>query len=219
MRDRNQEYPVHQPGRGQSSHHDPFAPTVQGEGELEDQPKQHAVHQREEASMPQLPRGHATKALIGGLILGGLVSLQGVILTYKNADLYREAAKYTMTTMPTSLALSIFWIFLLGLGISLVIYLLGGLIIGKIAVRRRWAFIGGFVGGVFSSLIGAGLKYIPGYPNGGTGSGVTSPLGVGQGLVALIIGVIVLGVVAGLVTLLGSWVVTRRHPYYVGYSG
>jgi hypothetical protein len=218
MRDPDQEYPKHQPGRGEHEHHDPFA--VQEEGELEEpQRRGRPLHQREAASTPQLPPGHAGKAMITGVVLGALVSLQGVILTLKNADLYKEAAKYTQSSMPLGLATNILWLFLLGLAISALIYFIGGLVIGKISVHRRWAFIGGFIGGLVSSIIGAILKQIPAYPNAGNTGFSGGMLGIGGGLVALIISAVILSVLAGLVTLLGGWLMTRHHPYYVGYYG
>lgn len=217
MRDPDQEYPRHQPGRGEHEHHDPFA--IQEEGEMEE-PRRGPIHQRDRASTPELPRGHARKALITGVVLGALVSLQGILLTLKNADTYREAAKYVQSNnMPLSLASAIFGIFVLGLVISAVIYLIGGLIIGRISVHRRWAFIGGFVGGVVSSIIGDILKLIPSYPNASNTGMSGGLLGLGGGFVALIISAVILGVIAGLICLLGAWITTRRHPYYVGYSG
>jgi MFS family permease len=157
--------------------------------------------------------------MITGVVLGALVSLQGVILTLKNADLYREAGKYTQTSMPLGLATNILWLFLLGLAISALIYFIGGLVIGKISVHRRWAFIGGFIGGLVSSIIGAILKQIPAYPNAGNTGFSGGMLGIGGGLVALIISAVILSVLAGLLTLLGGWLMTRHHPYYVGYYG
>jgi hypothetical protein len=219
MRDQEHEYPIHQTQKGHEghNHHDPFE--IQDEGEVEDHPKHSPVHQREAATTPQLPRGHAGKALITGVILGVLVSLQGVLLTLQNADLYRQAAKYVTSNMPLALAGQIAGIFFLGLGISLLIYLIGGIIIGRISVHRRWAFIGGFVGAVVSSLAGTLLKLIPSYPNAGNTGLSGGLLGFGGGLAALLISTIILGVLAGLVTLFGAWLATRRHPYYVGYSG
>jgi uncharacterized integral membrane protein len=218
MLDPDQQYPRHQSGRGEHEHHDPFA--IQEEGQLEEPKRRdHALHQREAATTPQLPPGHARKALITGLVLGALVTLQGVILTLQNADVYRRAAAYTQTSMPLGVATSILWLFLLGLLISTIIYFLGGLLIGKISVHRRWAFIGGFLGGLLSSLIGAILKQIPGYPNAGNTGFSGGMLGLGGGLVALLISVILLCMLAGLTTLLGGWLMTRRHPYYVGYYG
>ncbi len=218
MHDPDQEYPKHQPGRGEREHHDPFAPNVQSEGELEEPGP---LHQRTAATTPQLPRGHASKALIGGVILGVLVSIQGIVLTLKNASLYTEAAKYVKdpSKMPTGVATSIFGIFALGLLISLLIYVIGGMIIGRIAVHRRWAFIGGFVGGLVSAAIGALLKFIPAYPDASSTGFGGSPLGMGGGLVALLISFVLLGVLAGALCLFGAWITTRRHPYYVGYMG
>lgn len=216
MRDEEQEYPRHQPGHGVQNHHDPFE--IQEEGELEDRPRR-PVHQREVATTPELPRHHARNALIIGVILGVLVSLQGFLLTLKNADVYKEAAKYITTQMPLGLASTLVGIFFLGLAISILIYLIGGLIIGRVSVHRRWAFIGGFVGAVVSSIIGALLKLIPSYPNAGNTGFSGGLLGLGGGLAALLISTVILGVLAGLVCLLGAWLTTRRHPYYVGYAG
>lgn len=219
MRDQEEEYPRHQPGRGTHDHHDPFETDTENEGELGDRPRRAPLHQREAATTPELPHRHASKALIAGLVLGALVSLEGVLLTLKNADIYHQAAKYMTSDMPLSLATTILWIFLLGLAISTLIYLFGGMIIGRIAVHRRWAFIGGFAGGVFSSIVGALLKLIPSYPNAGNTGFSGGLLGFGGGFVALLISTILVGVLAGLVTLLGAWLTTRHHPYYVGYNG
>lgn len=218
MRDPDHEYPRHQAGRGEHEHHDPFA--IQEEGELEEPgQRERPVHQREAATTPQLPARHASKAMITGVVLGALVSLQGVLLTLKNADLYTQAAKYTRDSVPSGLAFSILWLFLLGLLISTLIYFLGGLLIGRLSVHRRWAFIGGFLGGLVSSIVGAILKQIPAYPNAGNTGFSGGMLGLGGGLVTLLIGAIILSVLAGLVTLLGGWLITRHHPYYVGYYG
>ena len=218
MRDPGQEYPRHQSGHGEHEHHDPFA--IQEEGELkEPQRRGRPLHQRHAATTPQLPPGHARKAIITGIVLGVLASLQGVLLTLKNADLYKQAAKYVPSAEPVGLAGQIVGIFFLGLAISVLIYFIGGLVIGRISVHRRWAFIGGFIGGAVSSVIGAILKQIPAYPNAGNTGFGGGMLGIGGGLVTLIVGTIILSVLAGLVTLFGGWLMTRRHPYYVGYYG
>jgi len=218
MRDPDQNYPKHQTGRGEHEHHDPFA--IQEEGELEEpKHRDRGLHQREEATTPQLPPGHARKAMITGVALGALVSLQGVIITLQNADVYKQAAKEAPTGMSANVAFHILGLFLLGLLISTIIYFLGGLVIGKISVHRRWAFIGGFIGGLVSSLVGAILKQIPSYPNAGNTGFSGGMLGLGGGLVALLISVILLCMLAGLTALLGGWLMTRHHPYYVGYYG
>ena len=218
MHDHEQVYPRHQPGRGERDHHDPFALNEQSEGELEESAP---LHQRDHASLPQLPRGHGRKALIIGVILGLLVTVQGVALTFKNADLYRQAAKYVndASKMPNGIAFSILGVYLLSLLISFLIYIIGGMVIGRVSVHRRWAFIGGFVGSIISSAIGAILQLIPAYPNAGNTGFSGGLLGLGGGFTALLIGFILGGVLAGACCMLGAWITTRRHPYYVGYSG
>ena len=215
MRDAEQEYPRHQSERGEHEHHDPFA--IQEEGELETR-QDRPIHQRESASTPELPRGHARNALIIGIVLGVLATVQSVIITLNNADLYHEVVAQGQHVL-ASTATALFGVAALEFVISLLIYFIGGLIIGRVAVHRRWAFIGGFVGGILSSLIGAVLKQIPSYPNAGTGGFSSSALGLGGGLAALAISTILLGVFYGLICLFGAWLMTRRHPYYVGYSG
>jgi hypothetical protein len=219
MRDSEQQYPKHQPGRGERDHHDPFDGFVQEEGELEEAPHGGPVHQRETPTTPQLPRHHVQNALIIGIVAGVLASVQGIIITLVNAGLYEQVNKTSTSNLQVSIASALLGITCLSLFISAVIYFLAGLVIGKVAVHRRWAFIGGFLGGVVSSIIGGILKQIPSYPNASNTGFTGGLLGIGGGLVALLIGTIVLSVIVGCISLLGAWLTTRRHPYYVGYNG
>src|SRR5258708_3288599 len=219
MRDPEQEYPVypkHQPDRSEQNHHDSFA--IQDEGMLEDEPRRHRpLHQRDTASSPQLPPGHARKAIIIGAVAGILASLQGLIITLANAQYYTKANKYIndVTQMPSGVAFTLFGLLILGIAISAVIYFIGGLVIGRVAVHRRWCFIGGFIGGVVSTIIGDIIKQIPSYPNASNTGFTGGLLGAGGGFAALLIGLILLGVLAGALSWLGAWLATRRHPYYV----
>src|SRR5947209_957645 len=88
-----EEYPKHQAGRGKRDHHDPFAPDVQSEGELEERPRRGPVHQRERASTPQLPAHHGKKALTIGTSAGILASAQGIVITLVNSGLYQQVSK------------------------------------------------------------------------------------------------------------------------------
>jgi hypothetical protein len=220
MRD-SEEYPRHQSGKGkrEGDHVDPFASQDQAEGELEDQPRrQGPIHQREVATTPQLPPGHARKALLVGLIAGLLYEGERVILTLANANIYREGARYTLNTMPASLAATITGIGALGYLIGIVVFFVGGLIIGKISVRRRWAFIGGFIGGVLCALIGSILQQISAYPNAGHTGFSGGFVGVSSGLLVLLIFSLFLCAITGVITLFGGWLMTRHNPYYVGYE-
>src|ERR1700741_2879556 len=125
MRDQEQEYPKHQPGRGEKDHHDPFA--IQEEGELEDQPRHRGapVHQREAATTPPLPRRHARKALIVGIVAGVLASVQGIVLTLANSSAYTAAKE---SSLNGDAAFKLVGLFFLGVAISTLIYLIGGLV-------------------------------------------------------------------------------------------
>lgn len=235
MRDSEYDYPKHQPVRGKDDHgwDEEFEENEDGERvrgrerererEREEEPRygRRPMHQRERATLPQLPRAHGSKALIAGAIIGALVALEGIFFTLRNADVYKEAANFINdpSKMPAGVAATIFGLAALTFGIGIVLYFIGGLIIGRISVHRRWGFIGGFVGGVVNWIIGMLVQWIPSYPNAGSGGFSGNLLGLSQGIVALIIGAILGGVVAGLFSLLGAWLATRHHPYYVGYSG
>ncbi len=216
MRDREQEYPSHQSGSREYSNHDPSEVDAESEGDMTDWD---SIHQPSSATNSQLPQGYVWKALLIGVIAGILASAQGVIIILANSQVYLNANRsINSASAPLGPALTILGLTALSVIISAIIYFIGGLITGRIVVRRRWAFFGGFAGGVVSSIIGAILKLIPSYPNAGNTGFSGGLLGVGGGLIALIIGLIILGVLAGLVSLFGAWLTTRHHPYYFGYT-
>jgi hypothetical protein len=218
MRDQErEEYPKHQPGHGTHAHHDPFE--IQEEGELEDQPRHSPVHQREAATTPQLPHARGRKALIAGLFAGVIYEVARVTITLVNADLYRKGASYAVTDMPAGLAFTLSLLGALGYAVAVVAFFIVGLIIGRISVHRRWAFIGGFIGGLLCCLVSSILQQIPSYPS-ATHTGFSGGLvGISGGFAVLIIYSLIGSVVIGLICLFGAWLTTRRHPYYVGYAG
>lgn len=217
MRDQEQEYPKHQPGRGTHNHHDPFE--IQEEGELEEQPRHGPLHQRETVTTPQLPHARGRKAVIAGIAAGLIYEVARVAITLANADLYRKGATYTVTEMPAGLAATLSGLGALGYAVAVVAFFIAGLVIGRISVHRRWAFIGGFVGGLFCCVVGSILQQIPAWPS-ATHTGFSGGLaGLSGGLAVLIIFSAVGSLFIGLVSLLGAWLTTRRHPYYVGYAG
>lgn len=218
LHDPDQEYPKHQPGRQVHDHHDPFETDVQEEGDLED-PQHKGLHQRDDATTPQLPHAHRRKAVIAGLIAGALYEIARVTITLMNASLYQEGAKYQLTSMPAGLAAQLTGLGALGYAIGAVLFFLGGLLIGRIAVQRRWAFIGGFVGGVLCALVGSLLQQISSYPNAGHTGFSGGFIGISSGFLILIIYSLFLCAITGAISLLGGWLVTRHHPYYVGYYG
>lgn len=218
MQDSDQEYPLHQP-RGNGRHRpfdDDTEDGVADEGGLQEtvQPGQGPLHQREAPSSPQLPRGHFSKALIIGAIAGALAALQGIIFTLANASLYHTVSTTPQDKLTLSLAEAVFGLVCLTFFISVLIYFIAGFVIGKVAVARRMGFIGGFVAGAVTSILGFVVQQIPGYPNARATGFSGGLIGLGGGLITSLIFLAILGAIAGLVSLAGAWLATRRHPYY-----
>jgi len=218
MRDPDQEYPLHQPRR--DGHRRPFDDLsdepIEDEEDFREsvQIGQGPLHQREEPATPQLPRGGFRKSLLIGVIAGAVAALQGIIITLANASLYHTVSTTPQNQLTLSLAEAVFGLFCLTLFISLLIYFVAGFITGKIAVERRMGFLAGFVAAAFSYIVGFLVQQIPGYPSAratGFSGGLT---GLSGGLIASLILLAISGVIAGLVSLAGAWLATRRHPYY-----
>ncbi len=218
MGDADQEYPVHQPRR--NGHRHPF--DDQADGAIKDredfqepvQAGQEPLHQREVPATPQLPRGPLRKALLIGVIAGALSALQGVIITLANASLYHTVSTTPQDKLTLSLAEAVFGLFCLTLFISLLIYFVAGFVTGKIAVERRMGFLAGFVAAAFSYILGFFVQQIPGYPNARATGFSGGLIGLSGGIIASLILLAISGVIAGLVSLAGAWLATRRHPYY-----
>ncbi|MEO8970926.1 MAG: hypothetical protein ABI406_04905 [Ktedonobacteraceae bacterium] len=228
MQDSESNYPLHQPRKNghRRPPDDDFSPGQnsgtddQFEDEEEPAPRPRrsrrgVVHQREQISTPTLPPGRLKNSLLAGVIAGVLCIGQSIIITLANASTYRayEAAKDT--TVKSSLALTIFGIGILTFFISMLICLVTGFIVGRMAVERRLAFLAGFVAGVIVYAISFFINFIPNYPGSNTGSGGGAGAATG-GIFLAIVFVILWGVIGGLVSLLGGWLATRRHSYYVG---
>ncbi len=218
MRDPDQEYPVRQPRR--NGHHHPF--DDQTDEEVEDredfrepvQVGQGPFHQREVPATAQLPRGVLWKTVLIGAIAGVLAALQGIIITLANASLYHTVSTTPQDKLTLSLAEAVFGLFCLTLFISLLIYFVAGFITGKIAVERRMGFLAGFVAAAASYIIGFLVQQIPGYPNARATGFSGGLVGLSGGLIASLILLAISGGIAGLVSLAGAWLATRRHPYY-----
>src|SRR5437764_7812189 len=96
MRDSEEEYPLHQPGRPshQGAFDDQSAPEL--DKEEQEQPSrsrrrgQGPFHQREMPVTPELPTGRFRKALTIGAIAGVLCTLQNLIIVLINAPTYQH---------------------------------------------------------------------------------------------------------------------------------
>src|SRR5260221_11219755 len=107
MRDSEQEYPLHQPGRGERHHpfdDDTIADERADQGPFQEphQPGQGPVHQRTMPPNHRLPRGHLRKALIIGVIAVLLATFQGIIITLANASLHHTVSTTPKNNRPLS---------------------------------------------------------------------------------------------------------------------
>ncbi len=169
-------------------------------------------------SNPQLPHRRITKALIIGVVAGLLCAAQSVIITLLNSSTYQTyETSGTQQSVQNAIAFTLFGLACLTFGISMLICFVAGFITGKVAVMRRMGFLAGFVAGAITYTLSFLLNYIPGYPTHLASSGVHGLVEVGSGIVASLIFLLVWGVIGGLVSLVGAWFATRKHPFY--YTG
>lgn len=216
-------YPLHQPENVGRERHDPF--DAQTEPELgEEKPRRRSrapLHQREQIDTPQLPHGRLRNALIIGAIFGILSAAQNIIITLVIlAPILEDFAKATKGSVTyNALAFQITGFGVLIFFISLVLYFIGGLIAGRVAVHRRLGFIAGFLAGAIYYVVAIfAVRYIQGYPGNLASSG-GDPLATTAGIILVLVILIITGLIGGGMGLLGAWLATRRHPFYVGYAG
>jgi len=222
MHESEQEYPLHQARQetnGHEAHHplddendDDFVARAQPVSRRTNRP----LRQREEVVTPELPRNRLQNAVIAGLIAGVLFSIENIIIVFANTANYQQAATFTAAKLPFNLALTLVGVACLTFFIGLLICLFAGFITGKVAVQRRLGFLTGFIAGVVTYGISFLLNYIPNYPGHLSSS---SPSNVGvvvSGFFVILLFFLIWGIIAGLVSLFGTWLATRHHPYYVG---
>jgi hypothetical protein len=233
MNNSEQEYPLHQPSTQLPQASQQNAPTIpvmpdNADNEPTSKTKRRVPSSlRGTASTSQLPRGRLKNAVITGVIAGFLCIAQSIIITFVNASTYkaydtaytaaRHATGANLTQLQATenaLAFTIFGYAVLTFIISLIILLVAGYIAGKIVVERRLAFLAGFIAGILDYGISFITRYIPSYPGNQTVATSSSSTVVVNSIFIVIILFLVWGVIGGLVTLLGAWIASRKHPYY-----
>ncbi len=159
----------------------------------------------------RLPERGLRYALITGVIMGVLVALLNVVLILLSAGLFREAHQQVVhDALTVRVALLLASIFGVSWLLAIVVAFVGGLILGRIAVRRRLGFLAGALGGVLYSLILWPISFIPAYP-GNLGGPATLDAG---SLVLELVWCLLWGLGGALVCLFGAWVASARHPHY-----
>jgi hypothetical protein len=163
-----------------------------------------------------LPRNGLRNAIIAGVIAGALCIIQSIVITIANASTYKAFDAATQTTVKDALAFTIFGFALLTFFISMLIILIAGFIIGRTAVRRWFGFLAGFIAGILTYAFSFLVQYIPNYPGTHGANGTTTgTAALAGGIFISLIFLLIWGIIGGLVSLLGAWLATRKHPYYV----
>ncbi len=163
------------------------------------------------------PNGLRYALIIGGL--AGLLSiLQSVVVTLVNSSTFQQAAKDTSVKQLTGSETLVAGLGCLTFVVSLLICVVAGYIVGKVAVQRRLGFYAGALSGGITYLASFLVRYLPDYPD-HLASTTTSGVGmVAGGLLVSLILLLVWSIIGGLLSLWGTWIATRKHPYYVGYE-
>ncbi len=223
MRDAEHEYPLHQSHQHNGNgHHGVLDDQPEDDGSEAERPLRSgagSLHQREVATTPALPRGRVKNALIIGVIAGILSIAQSIIITLVNAPTYHAYDVTKDIAVKNALAFTIFGYAVLTFFITLLICLIAGFIAGKVCIHRRLAFLAGFVAGIIIDATSFITRYIPQYPGNQqvSGGSINSASVAVGGILIILAFLLVWGIITGLVSLLGAWLATRKHPFYVGY--
>jgi hypothetical protein len=154
----------------------------------------------------ELPRNRLRLALIIGIAGGLLMTLIHFLVPFLNAQSFHLAAvqgtKMSYNTAVTVTSLNCLSIFL-----AIVICSFTGYFVGKYAVQRRLGFFAGLLAGGIYYLSSLAIGYLPGYP----GNTTTPPF-----VPAYILFLLIITLFFGGISLLVTWLTTRKHPYYTG---
>ena len=158
----------------------------------------------------ELPHNRLSRALLIGLGAGLIMALIHFLVPFLNAQAFQLAAtqgvKMSYNTAVTVTSLNCIGIFLV-----IVVCVFTGYFVGKYAVQRRLGFFAGLLAGGIYYISTFVEGYIPIYP----GSSATPAFSVAY-LLPLLIITLIFGCLGGLISLLATWITTRRHPYYTG---
>jgi hypothetical protein len=147
---------------------------------------------------------------------GVLAALQTIVITLVNTGTFQTATQQIAVdrlTVKTALALAAWEI--LTFTLSLLLGFCAGLIVGRIAVRRRLGFLAGALAGAVFSLITFFVSLIPSYPGNLTVNGTTTTT---SSLVISFLLLCLWSLGGGLVSLFGTWITTVRHPHYLSHE-
>jgi len=155
------------------------------------------------------PRHHLAIALTIGAIAGILMALIHLLTPLLNVNAFQQSVvlgeKMSMDTAVAVAALSC-----LSLLLDIALCAISGYFVGKYAVQRRLGFFAGLLSGAILYFGIFLISYIPNYP----GNAPAPPFSAND-ILRLLILILLFGVLGGLVSLLATWITTRKHPYYM----
>lgn len=163
-----------------------------------------------------LPHRGRYYAVLAGILAGVFTALLAIVLVLVFAATFQAARQQMATdqlTVKTALALA--GVELLMLILSLLAAFVVGVIVGRIAVRRRLGFLAGALAGAVFSLLIFLVSLIPSYPGNLASPG--APVTTGSLVFAFLL-LCLCSISGGLVSLLGTWVATVKHPHYLHFE-
>ncbi len=156
-----------------------------------------------------LPERGMTYAVFVSILAGVLDVILSVVITLSNTATYQrvvtEGKNVTIST-----ANVVGGLLCLSLFINVLIFGITGYIVGRAAVKRRLGFVAGAIVGAIAYLASFLVRYIPNYPGNTATSSATNLATIGITLLFLLVA----SLSGGLISSIGAWLATRKHPYY-----
>jgi hypothetical protein len=148
---------------------------------------------------------------------GGIFSaLLHIVTVLLNASTFREARQEILrNTLTVNTAFGVVVVQSLNLFVSLLIYFVVGFVIGKIVTRRSFGFLTGALAGTILFIATFLVSSLSAYPATRMLEGLIGTDMVGNGIVIALVFLCIWSITGGLVSLLGAWVATRKHPDYM----
>lgn len=155
--------------------------------------------------------------MLAGVLAGVFTALLTIILVLVFAATFQAARQQiAMDQLTVKTALALAGVEMFTMTLSLLVGFAVGVIVGRIAVRRRLGFLAGALAGAIYSFLIFLVSLIPSYPGNLAGPGASMTIG---SLVLAFLFLCLGSIVGGLVSLLGTWVATVRHPHYLRLHG
>jgi len=162
----------------------------------------------EVALPPALPEHRLRFALLAGALTGIVMIATHFLIPFLNVAAFQKAAALG-EKMGYDTAVAIAGLDCLGVLLDIVVCCVLGYFIGHYAIQRRLGFFAGLLAGAVLYLGINIMSYIPGYPGNSSTPAFSSTF-----ILPLIIIALFYGTIGGLISLLVTWITTRRNPYY-----